>query len=252
MPPLISRVDNDDESTITATSSYDYKTDLPGIRPPEELLHKRNLPIPEVITTFRQGNVNNCDCDDDDDDDSIISFNDYTTPALRLRGGDGRSLTENMENEDEVVTRFRLDHLDEIESEPVGGTMDSPKLPGMIRISGCNPNGIKSNQVKSHLQHAIDLEIDIQCYSEVNQDFLKTQQRQSYQEDTNIMDRKSRSVWGLSQVIVENDFKPGGTAIISMGKTAGRVKKSGIDKMGRWTYQLLDGKGNKDILIVSA
>jgi hypothetical protein len=46
--------------------------------------------------------------------------------------------------------------------------------------------------------------------------------------------------------------KPGGTAIISMGKTAERVKKSGMDKMGWWTYQLLDGKGHKDILIVSA
>jgi hypothetical protein len=79
---------------------------------------------------------------------------------LRLRGGDGR-LTEDMENEYEVATRFRLNRLDEIESEPIGGTMNSPKLPGMIRILGCNPNGIKANQVKSHLQHAIDLEIYI-------------------------------------------------------------------------------------------
>jgi hypothetical protein len=53
--------------------------------------------------------------------------------------------------------------------------------------------------------------------------------------------------------IVDNKsaFKPGGTAIVAMGKTAGRVKKSGMDSMGRWTYQLLDGKRGKDILIVS-
>ena len=66
------------------------------------------------------------------------------------------------------------------------------------------------------------------------------------------MNNQSRAVWGTSQVIVENDFKPGGTAIISQGKTGGRVKKSGIDTMGRWTYQVLDGQGEKDILIVSA
>jgi len=66
------------------------------------------------------------------------------------------------------------------------------------------------------------------------------------------MNNQSRAVWGTSQVIVENDFKPGGTAIISQGKTGGRVKKSGIDTMGRWTYQVLDGQGEKDILIVSS
>jgi hypothetical protein len=49
----------------------------------------------------------------------------------------------------------------------------------------------------------------------------------------------------------ESAFKPGGSAIVTMGRTAGRVKKSGVDSMGRWTYQALNGKGGKDILIVS-
>lgn len=148
--------------------------------------------------------------------------------------------------------RFLVDDLEEIEAEPIGGRMDQPKLPGMIRISGCNPNGIRAEQLKSHIQHSLDLEIDIQCYSEVNRDFLKVEQRQNFYEYTKSMNNQSRAVWGTSQVIVENDFKPGGRAIISQGKTGGRVKKSGIDPMGRWTYQLLDGQGEKDILIVSA
>jgi hypothetical protein len=73
-----------------------------------------------------------------------------------------------------------LTSLDEEESEAIGGRMEDDKLPGMIHISGCNPNGIQAHQLKSHLQHTIDLQVDIQCYSEVNTDFLQTQQRQKF------------------------------------------------------------------------
>jgi hypothetical protein len=191
---------------------------------------------------------------DDDDDRSVdsgsVQTEDNTTKelaTLRLRGGAPPDIIEIVEE------RFILEALDEEEAEPMGGTMEEPKLPGMIRISGCNPNGIKAGQLKSHLQNAMDLNVDIQCYSEVNTDFLQTQQRQKFYENTKSMDRQARAVWGTSQVVVENKsaFKPGGTAIVSLGKTAGRVKKSGTDSMGRWTYQVLDGKGGKDILIVS-
>jgi hypothetical protein len=44
-----------------------------------------------------------------------------------------------------------LKTLDEEESEATGGNMEDAKLPGMMRISGCNQNGIKAHQLKSHL-----------------------------------------------------------------------------------------------------
>jgi hypothetical protein len=75
--------------------------------------------------------------------------------------------------EETVGERFILTTLDEEESEAIGGRIEHAKLPGMIHISGCNPNGIKAHQLKSHLQHSIDLQVDIQCYSEVNTDFLQ-------------------------------------------------------------------------------
>jgi hypothetical protein len=65
------------------------------------------------------------------------------------------------------------------------------------------------------------------------------------------MDQSARSTWGTSQLPSDSEYKPGGTAIISTGKTAGRVKQSGVDILGRWTYQLLDGQGDRDILLVS-
>jgi hypothetical protein len=65
------------------------------------------------------------------------------------------------------------------------------------------------------------------------------------------MDKHSKAIWGTSQVIVEGDFKPGGTALVTFEKTAGRVKESGSDPLGRWTYQNLDGKGNKEVLVMN-
>jgi hypothetical protein len=65
------------------------------------------------------------------------------------------------------------------------------------------------------------------------------------------MDRHSKAIWGTSQVIVEGDYKPGGTALVTFGKTAGRVIESCSDPLGRWTYQILDRKGNKEVLIMN-
>jgi hypothetical protein len=87
----------------------------------------------------------------------------------------------------------------------------------------------------------------------VNTDFLQTQRRQKFYENTKWMNRYARAVGGTSQVVVENEsgFKPGGSVMVTIGQAAGRVKKSGVDSMGRWTYQVLDWKEGKDILIVS-
>jgi exonuclease III len=129
--------------------------------------------------------------------------------------------------------------------------MENDKMEGNIRISTWNPNGINTNQVHSILQQSLDLSIDIQGYSEVSRDFLKQSQCQPFQEATTRMDRHSKSIWGTSQVIVEGDYKPGGTALITFGKTARRVKERGSDPLGRWTYLILDGKGNKEVLIMN-
>jgi hypothetical protein len=76
--------------------------------------------------------------------------------------------------------------------------MDGPKMHGMIHISGCNPNGIKTKQLQSHIQHSLDLNIGVQCYTEVNRNFLRTEIRQSFFKGTKIMDRSAQSTWGTS------------------------------------------------------
>lgn len=158
--------------------------------------------------------VDNDDSSSEKDDDTIEQI--YDSDLYFQSSEDENDTTEDTTKATRCSPgsdRFLVDDLEEIEAEPIGGRMDQPKLPGMIRISGCNPNGIRAEQLKSHIQHSLDLEIDIQCYSEVNRDFLKIEQRQKFYEYTKSMNNQSRAVWGTSQVIVENDFKPGGRAI---------------------------------------
>jgi hypothetical protein len=59
-------------------------------------------------------------------------------PIMRIRGGAEEEETKEENNEQDE--RFALEELYDDEAEPMGGRMDEPKLPGMIRISGCNLN----------------------------------------------------------------------------------------------------------------
>ena len=56
------------------------------------------------------------------------------------------------------------------------------------------------------------------------------------------MDQQAKAIWNSGTILTESEFKPGGTSIITFGKTAGRVKEQG---------KVLDGKGDTDILIIS-
>ena len=140
---------------------------------------------------------------------------------------------------------------DSSEASAIGGSMEIMKEVDTIRISGCNPNGIRSDQLKSQLQHSLDLDIDIQCFSEVNADVLQPRVKQKFYEYPRSMDKSMRSVWSTSKIPSINKYKPGGTGICSNGKAAGRIKKSDKDEFGQWAYQILDGKGKKEILIIS-
>lgn len=149
------------------------------------------------------------------------------------------------------VERQMLLSREEDESAPIGGSMDMPKFPNMIRISGCNPNGINTSNVHSQLQHSLDLDIDIQCYSEVNANFMHHHIRQKFQEESKRSYQFSKTTWGTSKVESDSDFKAGGTGIVTRASCSTRVKKEATDDLGRRTYQILDGKGKRDVLIMS-
>ena len=99
---------------------------------------------------------------------------------------------------------------------PIGGS--HKKEPGMIRISGFNPNGIKQQQLEFQLQHCKDSMIDVQCFSEINLDVYKTKVRTDLVKTIQKMEKQARSVWGTSQFVLNSEYKPGGTSIVTLGK----------------------------------
>jgi hypothetical protein len=59
-------------------------------------------------------------------------------------------------------------------------------------------------------------------------------------------------IMASSPIKMLNQYKPGGTLTMSRGKITARLIKSGSDDMGRWTYQTLSGKRNRNVTIITA
>ena len=148
-------------------------------------------------------------------------------------------------DKDGDTTIYHVNHADAI-----GGNLVTEKQEGHIRISGCNPNGIKAHNLQSHLQHSKDLDIDIQGYSEVNTNFVLNKTAQAFYELPKRMDPTSRPTWCSSAYECEGAFKPGGTGIVTSGPPASRIKETRKDPLGRWTCQVLDGEKDKDVAII--
>ena len=64
------------------------------------------------------------------------------------------------------------------------------------------------------------------------------------------MDTNSRSIWGSNDIPSANNYKPGGTGIVTFGAISGNVKQSGNDKMGRCSYQIFDSQKKNDIMVI--
>ena len=65
------------------------------------------------------------------------------------------------------------------------------------------------------------------------------------------MNRTSRSLWSNSDITCPTNYKPGGTGIVARGVSSSRIKEGDNDKLGRWSYQIFDGKGKRDVMIIS-
>lgn len=133
---------------------------------------------------------------------------------------------------------------------PQGGPMGTFKAPGHICFSSFNPNGIQGDNLQARLQEMVNGEIDIQCFFETNANVLDVNVQQNFAKTTSRMFTTSTATWTTSYTTSKSEFKPGGTGIISVGKVTSRVRSTGYNRMGRWSYQILEGKGKKKILIV--
>ena len=139
-----------------------------------------------------------------------------------------------------------MDHSD---AEPQGGSIE-PKHEDHLRIS-CINRGITTSNIESTIQHASDGDIDIQGYSEINLDTNKRYLLKRIRDGVRKIDHSAKSTWSSSQLTSTNDFKPGGTGIVTFGKTATRILQSGRDDLGRWSWIILKAKGLHEILIIT-
>ena len=114
-----------------------------------------------------------------------------------------------------------------------------------------NHGGINIEEWKIILNQTINNQVDIQCLVENNlntHNFFTRRQLHHQLQQSNL---QTTSVWASSELESNSSFQPGGTAIVTFGKTVGRMKNKGVDKLGRWSYIKLDGTATKEVMIVS-
>ena len=65
------------------------------------------------------------------------------------------------------------------------------------------------------------------------------------------MNPNPRSTRGSSQIPAVNDYKSGGTGIVTCGSIAGNIKQTGNDELGIWSFQIFDTQKKIDLMIIS-
>ena len=89
--------------------------------------------------------------------------------------------------------------MDEDEATPKGGSMGA-KPEGITRISSINKGSLRLNTIKSTIQHVMDLDIDIQCYSENKIDTLKGHVQQRLYDDVHAMNQNAKVIWNSGTI----------------------------------------------------
>lgn len=141
--------------------------------------------------------------------------------------------------------------LTQDECSLLGDKMTIPKKGRSKQFSSFNPNGLTATNLSVQLHYLMDLDVDVQGFSEINASVLNTKLRQRFQDILWTTDRDAKATWATSLVSSASDFKPGESTLVTFGKTALRLKVSGGDRMGRWNYHLLSGKRTREILVIN-
>ncbi len=139
---------------------------------------------------------------------------------------------------------------------PWGDTIDPEKPEGTFRLYGLNPNGFrldkKGGDVAEFFMMASSIKADFVGTPEHNLDFTQFRvQDTAYQAIRNTVEH-SKAIWSNTPTEFEHMYKPGGTMSCVIGNGVARIKETGSDNLGRWTYVKLAGKDNRVITIITA
>ena len=128
--------------------------------------------------------------------------------------------------------------LDPEESRTIGHC--APKSNSSIRLSTFNPNGLPVPKLNHQLQYCKSEKIDIQCFSEINQNLTNHRHCKKFYDAVRRVDSSAKGVWVNTDIPMESEYKPGGAGLVSFQAVAGRIKDRGYDDRGRFTYQVFD------------
>lgn len=107
-------------------------------------------------------------------------------------------------------------------------------------------------QLVEHLEETKKMNTDIVCLYEINLNTTQyLVQKEIYETSTQMFDHHKTTFWS-SNICMCHPFKPGGTMVISQGSVSTRMSKSGVDELGRWSYQTYSGKNQRNLTVISS
>jgi hypothetical protein len=138
---------------------------------------------------------------------------------------------------------------------PWGNTLEKDKPEGVFHMYGMNLNGFRLNKkggdVTEFFVMASSISANFIGCSEHNLDFTQFRvQDTAYQAIHNTVEH-SKVVWSDTPITFNNMYKPGGTMSCVISNGVARVKETGSDDMGRWTYIKLAAKDNHVITVIT-
>jgi hypothetical protein len=97
-----------------------------------------------------------------------------------------------------------------------------------------------------------EVQADVYCGQEHNLDVIKPQVKSIMLDATRQYWQRSRITLGTTPLDCKTMYKPGGTMMLTLAQTSGRITSDYTDKWGRWVSQTMQGGTNRKITIVSA
>ena len=102
------------------------------------------------------------------------------------------------------------------------------------------------------LHYIESMQVDIAGICEVNLDLVQQQVKYTLIQKAKQMDRHINLSMSCSPTQMSDSInKKGRTITITRGNYSGRVVQTGKDKLGRWSYVILNGKNNIKVKIIA-
>ena len=137
-----------------------------------------------------------------------------------------------------------------------GDEIQQEKGANTTRIYCQNVNGFKldqeGGQYSSFCKIHQEITADISCCQEINLDTTQNSVQTTMHKTIQRHWQRSRLTMSSTPIAFSEQYKPGGTLILSTGAVTGRIHTTGSDKWGRWSYQSLIGHHGRLLVIVSA